>query len=380
MFDHFERGLALLAAQDLGPVDPVDVGSDIKQISRVINRLEAQRARRIERFDRDRGFGPSGATSTTSWLRNNCRLSGGSADKQVRLARQLPELEATQKALENGEIGIEHALEIAVATSDLGVAAEGELLSAAHFADPVELREKAKEIRHRVDAEGMARLAQEQYRKRRLRVFNLADGMVGVDGALPPEGGVALKLCLESLVGIPAKDDERSPEQRNVDALMQLCKLQLDSGRLPSVGGRKPHLTLVVQAVDGGARLEGYGPVCRETAERLECEGSVSVMKVDGQGAALDLGRSRRLASEPQRRALAARDRHCQAPGCTWEARFCDAHHLDSWTFDGGGTAVKRMLLLCDKHHRLVHEGGWRLVERDGGRFDLAPPWDRPPD
>ena len=58
----------------------------------------------------------------------------------------------------------------------------------------------------------------------------------------------------------------------------------------------------------------------------------------------------------------------------------CDAHHLDSWTFDGGGTAVKRMLLLCDKHHRLVHEGGWRLVERDGGRFDLAPPWDRPPD
>ena len=44
------------------------------------------------------------------------------------------------------------------------------------------------------------------------------------------------------------------------------------------------------------------------------------------------------------------------------------------------GTAVKRMLLLCDKHHRLVHEGGWRLVERDGGRFDLAPPWDRPPD
>ena len=277
------------------------------------------------------------------------------------LARQLPQLEETQAALVAGEIGIEHAVGIARATKELGVSAEHELLSSARSQDPLELRETVKEIRHRVDPDAMARLAQEQFRRRRLRVFNLKDGMVGVDGALPPEGGVALKFCLDSLVGIPAKDDERSPEQRNADALMELCKRQLDSGRLPSVGGRKPHLTLVMRAEDGATQLEGYGPICRETAERLMCAGSVSVLRMDKKGAALDLGRSLRLASEPQRRLLAARDKRCQWRGCNMPARFCEVHHLDFWVRDGGGSSVKRMLLICDRHHRLVHEGRLKL-------------------
>src|SRR5216117_219381 len=148
MFEDFERGLERLATQDLGPLDPVVLGSDIKQLSGIIDRLEAQRARRIEQFDRDRGFGPSGDTSTTSWLRNHCHLSGFSADRQVKLTRQLPELEATQKALEAGQIGIEHALEIARATDDIGVQVEPELLAAAKQKDPAEVRQTAKEIRH----------------------------------------------------------------------------------------------------------------------------------------------------------------------------------------------------------------------------------------
>jgi hypothetical protein len=104
------------------------------------------------------------------------------------------------------------------------------------------------------------------------------------------------------------------------------------------------------------------------------CEGSVSVLTVDGKRTLLDLGRSRRLASEPQRRALAKRDKGCVIQGCNWEARFCTPHHLDEWKL-GGGTEVGRMVLLCKaKHHLDVHEGGWKLVERDGGRVELVPP------
>jgi len=69
-------------------------------------------ARRVELFDRERAFGCTGDTSTTDWLRNNCNLSGFSADRHLKFARQLPALEATQKALDSGEIGIEHALEL----------------------------------------------------------------------------------------------------------------------------------------------------------------------------------------------------------------------------------------------------------------------------
>ncbi|HEY8641411.1 MAG TPA: DUF222 domain-containing protein [Candidatus Dormibacteraeota bacterium] len=380
-----ERGLALIAEQDISAVAPLQLGADIKRIRGVINRAEAQCVRRVEVFDREDAYASSGDTSTTSWLRNNCQLSGFSADKHVKLARQLPELRATQKALESGQIGIEHALEVARATDDMGPAAEAELLSAARTKDPAEVRLAAKEIRHRVDAAGMARQAMERFRKRRLHLIDLPDGMIGLEGALPPEGGVALKLTLESLTGVPPKGDERTQQQRHADALMELCRRQLDSGTLPSINGRKPHLTVVVQAETlagapgaPAAQLEGAGPISGETAKRLLCGGSASVLTADSKGAALDLGRSQRLGSEPQRRVLAARDKGCVVPGCNWEARFCDVHHLDEWAL-GGGTRVRRMVLLCKvSHHPLVHEGGWKLAENEDRTFALVPPWEQP--
>src|SRR5712692_1659017 len=110
---HFEAALALLANQDLDPVPPVLLGCDIKALRSLIDRLEAQCARRVERFDRDRGYAPSGEGSATNWLRQHCHMSGAAAERHVKFARQLPDLEKTQAALASGQIGIEHALEIA---------------------------------------------------------------------------------------------------------------------------------------------------------------------------------------------------------------------------------------------------------------------------
>jgi hypothetical protein len=36
------------------------------------------------------------------------------------------------------------------------------------------------------------------------------------------------------------------------------------------------------------------------------------------------------------------------------------AHHLRHWA-DGGETSLENTLLLCSHHHRLVHEGGFRI-------------------
>jgi Domain of unknown function (DUF222) len=151
MFGVVETAIAELETIDPSALSPTELADGIKALSGFTNRLQGIRARWIEAFDRDHLYAQSGDTSTTSWLRNNCQMSGGSADSQVQLARQLPQLEATQKALASGEIGIEHAVEIARATKDLGAGAEGELLAAARAKDPVELRETAREIRHRVD-------------------------------------------------------------------------------------------------------------------------------------------------------------------------------------------------------------------------------------
>src|SRR5712692_599307 len=368
-----EEGLEELRREDLDGIRPVEMGERIKRMRGFADRYGAEILRRVEAFDRDRGFAPSGATSTVSWMRSECNLSGFSADRQVKLARQLPVLGSTCKALAAGEIGIEHAEEIARATQDLGAAAEGELLWVAKEKDPAEVRLAARDLRHRVDADGMARLAAEQYRKRRLRIYNLADGMVGMDGALPPEDGAALRLTIESLAGIPPKGDDRTQEQRNADALSALLRRQLDAGSLPSLGGRKPQLTVVINAetlagLPGApaARLEGAGPISTETARRLLCRGGASLLTVNGKGVALDLGRSKRTASEGQRRALSARYRHCCTRGCDREARFCEPHHLDPWEL-GGGTSVERMVLLCSKHHVQVHEGGRPMEEPRAG-------------
>jgi HNH endonuclease len=81
-------------------------------------------------------------------------------------------------------------------------------------------------------------------------------------------------------------------------------------------------------------------------------------------GSVLDVGRKTRTILPAIRRALLARDRRCQFPGCT--ARRCDGHHIRHWA-DGGPTRLDNLTLLCRRHHRAVHEGAFTIVQRDDG-------------
>jgi hypothetical protein len=103
------------------------------------------------------------------------------------------------------------------------------------------------------------------------------------------------------------------------------------------------------------------------------------VMREGHDGTVLDVGRKTRTIPTAIRRALDARDGRCRFPGCT--ARRCDAHHIEHWA-DGGATALDNLVLLCRRHHRLVHEGGYgvelaagdvRFIRPDGRRLAMAP-------
>ena len=62
----------------------------------------------------------------------------------------------------------------------------------------------------------------------------------------------------------------------------------------------------------------------------------------------------------------AVRDRYCRFPGCDRLHPWCDAHHVVHWA-DGGLTALRNLILLCRRHHRLIHtRGGFRLELVDG--------------
>ena len=112
-------------------------------------------------------------------------------------------------------------------------------------------------------------------------------------------------------------------------------------------------------------RLEVDGlHVSAETSRRMACDASTLVMRHAPDGRVLDVGRKTRTISPAIRRALTARDRHCQFSGCA--ARHCDAHHVRHWA-DGGTTRLDNLVLLCRHHHRAVHEKGFTLqVDTNG--------------
>jgi hypothetical protein len=52
--------------------------------------------------------------------------------------------------------------------------------------------------------------------------------------------------------------------------------------------------------------------------------------------------------------------RTCAHPDCTVPFDACRIHHVIYWE-RGGRTDLANMVPLCERHHHLVHEGGWTL-------------------
>jgi len=95
--------------------------------------------------------------------------------------------------------------------------------------------------------------------------------------------------------------------------------------------------------------------------ERWACDSSLSRILMQD-SVVIDVGRSERTIKGPRRRALIARDQHCQWPGCERPASKCDGHHVVHWLHGGGGE-IENQILLCHRHHWMVHEGCWQLVK-----------------
>ncbi len=202
--------------------------------------------------------------------------------------------------------------------------------------------------------------------------------MLGLEGALPAPEGMKLRLCLESLVGIPAKGDQRSQDQRQADALIELCARAIGGGKLPRQAGRRPQLTVIVQTQEGSevaAELEGLGPISLGTLARLRGQDHVErKQKVDARGVTLNFGRARRCHSEAQREDISTRHPTCVVGGCNVPIRDCEIHHLLP-VADGGETDARKGVPLCRrKHHPQVSEGGYRLERAADGGFDLVAP------
>ena len=92
-----------------------------------------------------------------------------------------------------------------------------------------------------------------------------------------------------------------------------------------------------------------------------------------GESQPLDLGRTRRLHSAAQRKALALTHDSCAIGTCDGRSPGAEIHHPHPWS-EGGRTDLTNALPLCGHHHRRAHDtrfdlrrhshGDWRFHRR----------------
>jgi len=356
--------------------EPGEIGDGLSQLRESgIDPFEAVFAEGVRRFEKSGEYVADGALGIVAWVRSNCKLSGGAAAERVEIARQLEQLPKTEAAFARGELGYQHVAVLAHTAQHVGVAAvqqaEASLLKAAEAMDPGQFTGVAKNFEHRVDAAAALTEANRAYERRYLHVSEPTDGMVRLDGLLDVEG-TALNAGM-----LPGKDDDRTPGQRRADALLELCRRK--TGGSATGAGRRPHLvirasldTLLGAPGAPAGELEAGGSVPAETVRRLACDAALTRITARGELEA-EISHASRSIPPSTRRAVEARDRTCVAGRCDRPPQWTDGHHLQHWTH-GGPTILANLVLLCRRHDRMVHEGGWGLRRGEHGRWGLVPP------
>jgi hypothetical protein len=356
----------------------------------------------LQRFDALNGWN-NGFLSCAHWLSWSTGIDLGAAREKVRVARALATLPRISAAMACGEISYAKVRAI----TRIATPSQKERLLEVARAGTASQVERIVRAWRRIDRVEEHRLTERRHLNRHVTTWVDDDGMVVIRGRLTPDAGAVVQRALEAAADRLFKESACAPAngiaeevtvgQRRADALALVAECALAADLDRGTAGDRYQVVVHVDAAtlipdhDDSSAAEppqsvieldaGAAPVSAETAQRLACDASVVVMRHRTDGSVLDVGRKRRIAPAAIRRALAARDRHCQFPGCT--ARRCDAHHLHPWAL-GGGTSLDGMLLLCRRHHTAVHEGGLEIrrardgtvmvVWPDGRRLDSTPP------
>jgi hypothetical protein len=322
-------------------------------------------------------YDEQGFESPIAWIKANCHMSGGAAGDRVCVGQQLERLPHSRAALGMGEIGFAHFALIARESAALGERLdEARLLRKARKESVARFRNSCMHARHSGDPEGFVKEEKQGVEERSLTLTTFDDGVVLVKGILDKVGGAALQTALEPLARRAGKGDDRLRDRRLADALVDVAMHALDNG-LPT---QRTHMqvttsleTLLGLSGSPAAELEFSLPISAKAVERLACDCSVTRILLDSDSMVIDVGRAKRRPSAPTHRALKIRDQGCVWPGCDRPATWTSAHHLVHWAH-GGPTDLPNLVLLCYRHHWMVHEGEWQIVRTDDGEILTIPP------
>jgi hypothetical protein len=346
-------------------------------IGRLVRRMNSECYRLlvlVRELDDRLGWMKWSCKSCAEWLAWRCGLSLSAAREKVRTAQALRGLPKISAAFAEGRLSYTKVRALTRVAHEHN---EDLLLAYALDAPAPRVEERCRQIRNaQPDSVHHARRAWES---RSLTVFrDEARGTMRLTVELPIEEGELVVRALDCAVAAGEVTTDPSPDAiaeskgtawraQQADALVAVVQSYLDGGQ-DREGATADRYQVVVHAdaksLRGGA---GCADLPIETVKRLLCDCSLVTVVEDDNGHPLDVGRKQRTVSTPLRRALYARDRGCTFPGCH-RRRYLDGHHLHHW-IHGGETNPDNMTLLCTYHHRLLHEGGFRIVREADDTF-----------
>jgi hypothetical protein len=352
----------------------------------------------LREFDECEGWAGEGIKTCAHWLNWKCGLGLSAARERLRVAHALPALPQTSAAFREGRLSYSKVRAITrVATTGN----ESVLLNIAFHGTTWHVEQAVSAWRREQRLEALKR----DNRRHDLRELSCRfddDGFLVMQGRFTPEQGAVIQQALAAVMDElyeerkyvsaetseferpdPVKPHPHPIASRRADALVRLADAYLSGQSASNNGDRYTvniHTEMEALKADGmsaESQLENGPNVSAETSRRLCCDAGVvhwleKTHQESGETEFLSVGRKSRTVPPSIRRALQRRDKGCRFPGCGC-SRFVDAHHIHHWA-DGGETSLQNLVLLCRHHHRLVHEGGFRLKVLPGGGFEFIDP------
>ncbi|MGH9112593.1 MAG: HNH endonuclease signature motif containing protein, partial [Acidimicrobiales bacterium] len=172
------------------------------------------------------------------------------------------------------------------------------------------------------------------------------------------------------------------------------CRHFLDHQQARRAGRHRPHLNLIIDLdhhvanPTAGATTADGTRFDRATIDRLLCDCALHRVVTAGRSTILDYGTATRTIPAPLFNALVIRDRHCRFPGCDGPPHWTEGHHVRAWE-QGGATQPSNLVLVCSRHHHLLHRPGWHakllpdatleVTDPHGRVRSTSPPSGRPP-
>ena len=275
-------------------VDDRNLGGELVDLYRARDMLHAQLSRRLLVFDRRGDALGDGFKSTSGWLIANCRVSRGTATRDVRVARHLDCLDQVRGLWEQGRTTSDHVSAIVEARRDAKAdsdfdAYEPSLVPVAESCSVVELGAVLARWREALDAtHDDDRRVEALIERRGLNHGETMDQGFAKWVMDPTDYAVFTRVLDEEVERGRVEGDTRTAEQQRLDAMIALFVRHLDSR--PAGGSNRPHLIIRTDLATMAGRgigtcvTDSGTTIPVEALRRIACDANLTRVVLDADG------------------------------------------------------------------------------------------------